>query len=428
MGHDAATALLDACARDGRADPATRTSRAGGRSQPSRPLALVMGDIDMVGALGVGGIPSALFDSAPSPARFSRHVRSVLPWSSAEDDPSKVVQTLLAFARTQPTQSVLFPQTDEALLLVSRHREELRDAFRFTLPPADMVEQLVDKGRFQTLAERHRLPIPRAQRLRPDHDQDPRRLALRYPLVIKPVVRRDAWELMAGGNKAFHVESPDDLGAIWSRLIDCDQEILAQEVVDGPETQIESFHAYVDAYGAIAGSFTGRKIRTYPQRYGHSTSVEVTELPDVARLGRETLDRIGFRGVVKLDFKRDAAGALHLLEINPRFNLWHLPGAIAGVNLPALVYADLTEGPRPAVTEARSGVTWCRPMRDVRAAYASGTSPLRWLRWARSCDAVSGLSGGDPWPFLLGVFPTTTRNQLVRGIAAPFRRRGPHAT
>ena len=306
MAHHAATARRDACASDRRTEPATRVSRARRRSLPSRPLALVMGDIDMVGALGFGGIPSALFDSAPSPARFSRHVRSVLPWHNAEESPSEVVQTLLAFASTQPAQPVLFPQTDEALLLASRHRDELGHAFRCALPPADLVEQLVDKGRFQTLAEERGLPIPHAHRLRPLHDQDPRRLPLRYPLVIKPVVRRDAWELMAGGNKAFHVESPDDLAALWPRLVDCDQEILAQAVVDGPETRIVSFHAYVDADGEMAGSFTGRKIRTYPQRYGHSTSVEITELPDVARLGREILGRIGFRGVVKLDFKRDA--------------------------------------------------------------------------------------------------------------------------
>jgi D-aspartate ligase len=428
MGDDAGTTLLVARSTRRRTRPEKRAFRERRHSPLSRPLALVMGDIDMVSALGVGGIQSALFDCTPSAARFSRHVRCVLPWHNAAEHPTKVVQTLLAFARTQPAQPVLFPQTDEALLLVSRHRGELGSGFRFALPPADMVEKLVDKGRFQALAEQHGLPIPHAHRLRPGRDQHPRQLALRYPLVIKPVVRRDAWELMAGGNKAFHAAGQADLAVIWSRLIDCDQEILAQEVVDGPETSIESFHAYVDANGELAGSFTGRKIRTYPERYGHSTSVEVTWLPDVARLGCEILERIDFRGVVKVDFKRDAKGALHLLEINPRFNLWHLPGAIAGVNLPALVYADLTEAPRPAMGPARSGVTWCRPMRDVRAAYVTGTSPLRWLRWARSCDAVSGLSHDDPWPFLLGVFPATTRNQLMRGLGAAFRRHGPHAT
>jgi D-aspartate ligase len=384
-----------------------------------------MGDIDMVRALGVAGIPTALFDRPRSPARLSRHVRSVLPGGNVVEYPAEAVRTLLAFARTHAAPPVLFPQTDDALMFVSRHRDELRRGFRFMLPPADMVEQLADKGRFQALAEHHGLPIPHAQRLRPRRGQDPRLLDLRFPVVIKPVRRDDSWEAIAAGNKAFHAGDPDDVAELWARLVAVDSEILAQEVVVGPESRVESFHAYVDADGAIAGSFTGRKIRTYPRRYGHSTAVEVIDLPDVARLGREVLARIGFRGVVKIDFKRDSGGTLHVLEINPRFNLWHLPGAIAGVNLPALVYADLIGAPRPPVRPPQSGVTWCRPMRDVRAAYVSGIPPREWLRWARSCDAVSALSREDPLPFLLGVFPATVLNQLSRALRAPFRRRRP---
>jgi len=427
MGHDAATALLDACARGGQDEPATRLSRARGRSQPSRPLALVMGDIDMVRALALSGISSVLFDNEPSAARFSRHVGAVLPWSDATKHPREVIETLLSFARTQPTPPVLFPQSDQWTLLVSRHRDELAGAFRFLVADADLIETLVDKGRFQALAEHHGLPIPGARRLRPELGMDPRSLELGFPLVIKPVRRTEGWEDIAAGNKAFHAADPDELAAIWPQLVSVDAEILAQEVVEGPESAIESFHAYVDARGEFVGSFTGRKIRTYPVRYGHSTAVEVTDLADVARLGREVLTRIGLRGVAKVDFKRDPRGELRLLEINPRFNLWHLPGAIAGVNLPALVYADVTGRPRPVVRPARSGVTWCRPMRDVRAAYVRGISPLRWVRWARTCDAVAGLSREDPLPFVLGVFPPTVRHQITRAATGALRRAGRRA-
>jgi hypothetical protein len=41
----------------------------------------------------------------------------------------------------------------------------------------------------------------------------------------------------------------------------------------------------------------------------------------------------------KLDFKRAPDGALRILEFNPRFNLWHYPGALGGGSLPALVHA-----------------------------------------------------------------------------------------
>src|SRR5262249_40000176 len=61
-------------------------------------------------------------------------------------------------------------------------------------------------------------------------------------------------------------------------------------------------------------------------------------------------------------------GNLRLLEINPRFTLWHHAGALAGVNIPALVYADLTGSPRPAPSRLKVGLRWCRPEEDFQAA------------------------------------------------------------
>ena len=45
-------------------------------------------------------------------------------------------------------------------------------------------------------------------------------------------------------------------------------EVLAQELIPGPETCIESYHVYVDGEGEVVGQFTGKKIRTYPERFG----------------------------------------------------------------------------------------------------------------------------------------------------------------
>jgi D-aspartate ligase len=143
----------------------------------------------------------------------------------------------------------------------------------------------------------------------------------------------------------------------------------------------------------------------------------VTPLPDVAELGREVLARLGLRGVAKLDFKRDDRGRLHLLEVNPRFNLWHYPGALAGVNLPALVYADLTGRERPPVAASPRTIRWCDPLLDLRAARAAGITPLAWLRWAGRCEAISGLAWQDPMPFFRGRLGPAVWRRLP-----PYRR------
>ena len=153
---------------------------------------------------------------------------------------------------------------------------------------------------------------------------------------------------MARGNssrKALRIETVAELTELWPKLAASGVEVLAQELIEGPETQIESYHVYVDAHGEVIGEFTGRKLRTFPLEYGDSTALVTTTALDVLSLGRELVHRIGLRGVAKFDFKRAADGTLFLLEINPRFNLWHHLGALAGVNLPALVYNDLIGNP-----------------------------------------------------------------------------------
>jgi D-aspartate ligase len=382
------------------------------------PLAVVMGDVDLVRALGLAGIPVAFFGPPDAPARYSRHVRAVLPWIDPWRCQDQLLAALLNFGRSQHETPILYPQTDAALLLASRHRDELRGAFRFMLADADLVEQLVDKGRFEALARRTGLPVPTAERLRPQLRESPAVPGLAFPLIVKPVVRDEAWTSAGEDAKAIRVGGPDEWERLWARLADGHSEFVVQELVPGPETAIESYHAYIDETGATAGEFTGRKIRTSPPRYGYSTAVEVVDLPDVARLGREVLDRVGMRGVAKADFKRDERGRLHLLEINPRFTLWQHPAAIAGVNLPALVHADLTGRPRPPGRRATRRVAWCVPLWDLRAAYAGGVSPLKWLRWLWGCEAMSGLSRDDPLPFVRGSLPSAVRRRLPRRRAA----------
>jgi D-aspartate ligase len=399
------------------------------------PLAVVMGDVDMVRTLGVAGISSAFFGLADDSARFSRHVRVSLPWIDHWERQDELAEALLALALAQPQPPVLFPQTDAALLLASRHREQLSEGMRLMLADRDLLDQLVDKGRFAALAARHGLPVPPAQRLRAAPDAPTPVLEVPFPLIVKPLTRTPAWTNVAGPSKALHVLRREDLEGLWPRLTGVRTDLLAQQLIPGPESNIESFHVYVDASGSIAGEFTGRKIRTFPRSYGQSTAVEVVPLADVAALGREVVDRLALRGVAKLDFKRDDRGRLHLLEVNPRFNLWHYPGALAGVNLPAMVYADLTGRERPPAARVHRRVSWCDPLQDLRAVHAERISLLAWLQWARGCEAISGLAREDPLPFLRGKLWAAlwrrVSSQAIRvvrpsgaGRIAPRARRG----
>ena len=364
-----------------------------------RAFACVLGDTDLLRALSLAGIRCAVAAAPGSPPRYSRLARVALDWADAWEQPTLLLELLERFGAAQAEPPVLFYEEDRDLLLVSRHRERLRRHFRFVVPDAALVEDLVDKCRFQALAQRLDLPVPAARALDPRTDPVP--LDLRFPVALKPLVRRgERWDPIAAGAKALRLDSPLTLVTLWPRLAVADVPVLLQELIPGPETRVESYHVYVDERGALVGEFTGRKIRTWPPEYGDSTALVITDAPDVTVLGRELVGRLELRGVAKLDFKRAPDGRLYLLEVNPRFTLWHHLGARAGVNLPALVYADLVGLPRPRVPKARAGVRWCSPWRDAAAARAAGVSLLRWLPWALGCEAKRVVAWDDPMPLL----------------------------
>ncbi len=348
-----------------------------------------MGDTDLVRALALARVPSAVFAPPGDPARRSRHAVAALPWRDHWLDQAAVTGVLVAYARTLRERPVLFAQTDPDLLTVSRHRDALGAAYGRLLADADLVEASVDKAAFAELAERLGLPVPASQRLDPAQSA-PGDVALSFPLVVKPLLRRaEAWSAVEASAKAVHAGSRAELETLWPRLAEAGIPLLLQEAVPGDETRIESHHAYVDAGGELVAGFTGRKIRTLPARYGHSSALEITAARDVEEAGRDAIGRLGVRGVVKSDFKRAPDGRLWLLEINARFTLWHHLAAVAGLNIPALVHADLSGLPRPAVGRARAGATWCHPVYDVRAARQYGVGPLAWARFVLGCDAVT---------------------------------------
>lgn len=394
----------------------------------NRPLALVAGDISMVRALGRQGIPVALATAeTEAPILHSRYCRQIVRIPSWVSDPDGAVEALIRWARTQPSRPVLFYQGDHDLVAVSRARARLAEVFAFVLPPAGLVDALTDKLKFEDLARERELPVPRTLRLRPGDDV---RAKLHdwvdFPAVLKPSMRTNWYSRIGRLQKALRVESRAELDEQLALIGALDIDLLVQAAVEGGEDRIVSYHAYVRPDGSIAAEFTGRKIRTFPRLYGISSHVTITDDPEVMRAGRSVVSKLGFTGVLKADFKIDARDErMFLLEINPRFNLWHHPGTLAGVPIPQIVYEDCTGAARRREPPrlSRSGVRWVDPVLDWMASReyraAGELTQGRWLLQLATATINEGFTLRDPMPGLIAL-----RARLERRFARWF---GHHA-
>jgi D-aspartate ligase len=389
------------------------------------PMTVVLGArvIEVVRALAMERIPVGVVTPTGDPARWSRYARNVMTWDwmlPAERHDEALADRLVRFALQQPTPPVLMYCSDQSMVFVSQHRARLAEGFRFVVPDAELVEAMEDKARFAALATAHALPVPPTVVLDNRGQEPPDELLdLDLPIIVKPTARDSTWVAAVGSSaKAVRIETKEQLLEFWPRLCGLSKPAIAQESIPGPETAVVSYHVYIDEKGEIAGEFTGRKIRTIPVEYGHTSSLTITDDPEVAQLGRKVCCALGLRGVAKIDFKYGPDGRLYLFEINARLTLWAHPGARAGVNLPAIMYADLTGRPRPDTTRTRTHLDWVHP-KDVVAARAHGIPMTQWLSWLWRTRPVTGVwKWDDPGP-LLGMAAVRLKRKAFRSSPTP---------
>jgi predicted ATP-grasp superfamily ATP-dependent carboligase len=367
---------------------------------------VLLGSLALVRTLGMARIPVVVASlERDTPSMASRYCKGIIELPAAGRD--AIVEALVRAGRWFGKQHggariPLFYDNDDRLALVQDYRDALEPHFALLLNEPALGRALLDKELFQDLGERWALPVPRRiawEAL----GQEP------GPVLIKPKTRT-GWEGSAIRRQLFGGEGK-------ARVFACGAEARAntlvqalagqlafQEYVAGGDDAIWSFHGFAAPGGEVLASFVGRKIRTFPALTGDSAYLRLARDDRLSALGRDIAARLRLAGVFKMDFKRSPAGRFYLLEINTRFNLWHYPGAMNGVNLPRIAYEFLTrnERPQPAIARTRyrylaMRYDW-RAYRELRARGLLSTAG--WL-WSLAAPKVCELfSWSDPAPFV----------------------------
>ena len=361
---------------------------------------ILLGGLNIVRALGHGGVPVIVATQDPrAPSTTSRYCAGVIELPPLLDRDA-VVEALVRAARPYGARLQLFYDNDDRLALVQDCRAALAPHFALLLNEPALADALLEKSRFQALAERTGLPVPRRiewSTLAPE----------RGPILVKPRTRT-AWDdssvrmqLFGGAGKARvfadgRAARTDPLLAVLA------DKLQFQEYVPGGDESIWSFHGFAAPGGEVLASFVGRKIRTYPALTGDSSYLQLAENESLQALGRGIAARLGLAGIFKMDFKRSSeSGRFYLLEVNTRFNLWHYLGAVNGVNLPKVAYDFLVHGRKPPAVKAATRYRWLSLREDWRAQREGQLGFADWLlslAWFPKVYDIFAWS--DPLPFV----------------------------
>ncbi|MFI5983972.1 ATP-grasp domain-containing protein [Streptomyces sp. NPDC051555] len=275
----------------------------------------------------------------------SRYLRAVHPGPSGGLDPERpeeLLECLTGVAERIGRPAVLIAMDDLSAIAVSRIAPMLQDRFRIPHQPDGLPARVADKAELSRLCARWEIPHP--ETVIPASGAEAAEAAWRLGLPVVAKWSRP-WLLPAGDGlrSTTLVHTAAEARGLYERSAEAGSPLLLQRFLPaGPDTDW-FFHGCFtrDGHPLLVGS--GRKELSWPVRTGLTAMGRWLPDPAVEEAGLRLARRLGYQGILDLDFRRDERGCFRLVDFNPR------PGAQfrlftdgAGLDVVQALYLDLT--------------------------------------------------------------------------------------
>lgn len=296
---------------------------------------------------------------------------------------------------------VLFPERDEHVEWALDHWDDANAVSDMPLPAdREAVVRLRRKDVLPVVAAEAGVPSPGT--VLADGDDSVREAGLRAPMVVKAVEGQEF--ALTFGQKALVAESVDEALAVARVASERGFQTIVQEIVPDSHERIYSLLAYVARDGRPLVTLVGRKVRQGPLRFGTSAVFEVDYEPTVLDQGLRLLEAAGYTGIAHVEFAQDPRdGEFRVLEVNTRLPVWAALAANRHLDLPRIVYDDLSGREVSPLPTFKDDLTWVYLAKDVHVSLQMARrrelGPRRFLReYLRQPKARAIFARDDPLP------------------------------
>ncbi|MEU7431112.1 ATP-grasp domain-containing protein [Streptomyces sioyaensis] len=302
--------------------------------------------LGVVRSLGEAGIEvHAVAASARGPVGRSRYLHRMYARPNELAAPMALTPLLdllrdLSEGIGRPT--VLLPVDDRGAIAAARLAGRLLGRYLLPAQPAGLPERLADRAQLALVCRELGLPhpatvVPAGARQAADAATE-----LGLPLVAK---WSRPWLLppSAGLPGTTLVHTPDDARRLYDQTERACSALLLQRLLPGGRGTDWFFHGCFTGDGGCLIGGPGRAGRGRPWA-GPAAAGRRLPNPQIERAALRLAGHLGYRGLLDLDFRRDAHGRYHLLGVSARpgdrFRLFTDPSS--GLDAVRALHLDLT--------------------------------------------------------------------------------------
>jgi D-aspartate ligase len=334
------------------------------------------------------------------------------------DDPTGLVEFLVAYAGKVGNRPLLLPTGDAHALLLAKHARELQPHYRMWELPYGDLGRIINKTTLYEAARQAGTPIIPSLSTPTVAEAVEWSAQHNGPYLLKPSY--DGVGTCKLRNKNLLLETRDQLVS-YVRNHGTDS-LVIQRMIRGGDGNIFDCYGVCARDGRVLTLTSHQRLRQFPPNFGATSHGEIpAALPgkDEQLLFAATerlLNTVRFHGIFGIEWLREeSTGAFYLIDFNARpfLTIGHLRDC--GVNLPLLAYRDLTGqsladvNPRPPVVRKR----WVYISKDIdtfREIRPRGQlGVLGWLISLASCRSFAYVSLSDPLPGLYSIFNVVGR-------------------
>jgi predicted ATP-grasp superfamily ATP-dependent carboligase len=362
------------------------------------------GDFQALGvikSLGRKGIPVHVLDNELSIGRFSRYCKkfSFAPNPAREEE---YLGFLMDYAkRLELDKWVLYANNDRVVCLLSKHKKTLEEHYRIPTPDWESIKYVFNKKNTYQLAESLGIPAPKTYY--PQDVYDLEKLDLSFPVVIKPATRDLFFEKFR--KKAFLIQNKQHLLQIYKTVcaVIHPSEVLIQEFIPAGPKHLYSFCPFFKQ-GKVVARIMARRSRQHPMDFGQATTfAETVQIPELEDMGKKFLAKINYYGLAEVEFMYDTRDKQYkFLEVNARVWGWHTLAIGAGINMPYLLFQDMTGQPLQ-IPSSWNDMKWLRLITDmptVMSEVLKGRMSLaEYVSSLKGKKELAVFSLDDPLPF-----------------------------
>ena len=260
-------------------------------------------------------------------------------------DDKILLNFLIKYGKEQNEKIVIYPTHDHHTKFLAKYYYDLKEYYYMPINP-QTIPTVIDKKNQYLLCEQIGIPYPKTIFINTQKEFEDSIIKIKNmlcPLVIKPFSRAEN-PREGFGFRTIEIKNHSDFEKMLPALKNyINHGFLISEIVPGEPDNIWAYTGYLNDKSEVIAGWTGRKLTQRPYYFGVFSSARCELNPIVEEQGIKLLKAFNFIGLGEPEFKYDYRDNKYkLMEINPRYMMWHIVGMQGGVNLPLIQYYHMT--------------------------------------------------------------------------------------